>query len=211
MFAVTVTLLALAWVAARTFDVLQGPVRFTVLTILVLVAGVALHHVFMALAVSNRRTEIMIKIAMTTMILGWAALMTGQFANVAFFDQARVTIDPPSWFQAWPTIEFSLLTALQVLVMLVGLVLALISLSQVNFKGSSFWTRIGRRTIPDRLRGLLGGRAAAAVSLTQKTTDRKLAEIFNRASTTVTCRAIIPRTCKSNEQTDHSEGAGGWR
>jgi polyferredoxin/CRP-like cAMP-binding protein len=148
MFAVTVTLLALAWVAARTFDVLQGPVRFTVLTILVLVAGVALHHVFMALAVSNRRTEIMIKIAMTMMILGWAALMTGQFANVAFFDQARVTIDPPSWFQAWPTIEFSLLTALQVLVMLVGLVLALISLSQVNFKGSTFWTRIGRRMVP---------------------------------------------------------------
>ncbi len=148
MFAVTVTLLALAWVAARNFEILQGPVRFTVLTILVLVAGVALHHVFMALAVSHRRTEIMIKIAMAMMILGWAALMTGQFANVAFFDQARVTIDPPSWFQEWPTIEFSLLTALQVLVMLVGLVLALISLGQVNFKGSSFWTRIGRRTIP---------------------------------------------------------------
>jgi len=148
MFAVTVTLLALAWIAARTFDVFQGPVRFTVLTILVLVVGVSLHHVFMALAVSYRRTAIMIKISMTMMILGWAALMTSQFANVAFFDQARVTIAPPSWFQAWPTIEFSLLTALQVLVMLVGLVLALISLGRVNFKGSTIWTRIGRRTLP---------------------------------------------------------------
>ena len=148
MFATTVTLLALAWVAARAFDVLHGPVRFTVLTILVLIAGVSLHHVIMALAVTHRRTEIMIRIAMVMMLLGWAALMTGQFANVAFFDQARATIAPPSWFQAWPTLEFSLLTAFQVLVVLVGLVLALISLRQVNFKGTSFWTRLGRRTLP---------------------------------------------------------------
>ncbi len=148
MFAVTVTLLALAWAAARTFEVLQGPVRFTVLTLLVLVVGVSLHHVIMALAITHRRTEIMIKIAMALMILGWAALMTGQFANVAFFDQARVTIAPPSWFQAWPTLEFSLLTALQVFVVLLGLVLGLISLWQVNFRGSTLWTRIGRRTLP---------------------------------------------------------------
>ena len=148
MFATTVTLLALAWVAGRTFDALQGPVRFTVLTILVLIAGVSLHHVIMALSVSHRRTEVMIRIAMVMMLLGWAALMTGQFANVAFFDQARVTIAPPSWFQAWPTLGFSLLVALQVLVVLTGLVLALISLSQVKFRGTSFWTRIGRRTVP---------------------------------------------------------------
>lgn len=148
LFATTVTLLALAWVAARTFDVLQGPVRFTVLTALVLVVGVSLHHVIMALAVSYRRTAIMIRIAMAMMLLGWAALMTSQFANVAFFDQARVTIAPPSWFLAWPTLEFSLLTALQVFVVLAGLVLALISLGQVNFRGTSFWTRIGRRFVP---------------------------------------------------------------
>jgi hypothetical protein len=90
----------------------------------------------------------MIKIAMTMLLLGWAALMTGQFANVAFFDQARVTIAPPTWFQAWPTLEFSLLTALQVLVVLGGLVLALISLRQVNFRGTTVWTRFGRRCLP---------------------------------------------------------------
>ena len=148
LFATTVTLLALAWVAARTFDVLSGPIRFTVLTILVLIVGVSLHHVVMALAVTYRRTAIMIKIAMAMMLLGWAALMTSQFANVAFFDQARVTIDPPSWFQAWPTLEFSLLTALQVLVVVTGMLLALISLGQVNFKGSTVWTRFGRRALP---------------------------------------------------------------
>ncbi len=148
MFATTVTLLALAWVAGRTFEVLHGPVRFTVLTILVLIAGVSLHHVIMALAVSHRRTDIMVRIAMVMMLIGWSALMTSQFANVAFFDQARVTIAPPSWFQAWPTLEFSLLTALQVLVVIAGLGLALVSLRQVNFRGSTVWTRIGRRAIP---------------------------------------------------------------
>jgi len=148
MFAITVTLLALAWAAARTFEVLQGPVRFTVLTLLVLVVGVSLHHVIMAMALTHRRTEIMIKIAMALMILGWATLMTGQFANVAFFDQARVTIAPPSWFQAWPTLEFSLLTALQIFVVFFGLILALISLWQVNFRGTTLWTRIGRRALP---------------------------------------------------------------
>ena len=148
MFALTVTLLALAWVAARTVDVFHHPLHITVLTAVVLVAGVALHHVIMSLAVTHRRTDIMIKIAMTMMLLGWAALMTGQFANVAFFDQARVTIAPPSWFQAWPTLEFSLLTALQVLVVLGGLVLALISLRQVNFRGTTVWTRFGRRCLP---------------------------------------------------------------
>jgi hypothetical protein len=90
----------------------------------------------------------MVKIAMTLMLLGWAALMTGQFANVAFFDQARVTIPPPSWFQAWPTLEFSLLAALQVFVVVLGLVLALISLGQLDFRGTNVWTRFGRRMLP---------------------------------------------------------------
>jgi polyferredoxin/CRP-like cAMP-binding protein len=148
MFALTVTLLALAWVAARSFDVLAGPVRFTMLTAVVLLVGVAAHHLVMAIAASSRRTEIMVKIATALMILGWAALMTGQLANVAFLDQARVTIDPPSWFQAWPTLELGVLSALQVLTVGLGLALALISLSQVNFRGTTVWTRLARRLLP---------------------------------------------------------------
>lgn len=148
MFAVTVTLLALSWVAAHSIDTLHGPFRFTLLTLLVLVVGVSLHHVIMGLAMTHRRTEIMIKIAMTMMILGWAALMTGQFANVAFLDQARVTVPPPSWFQAWPTLEFSVLTALQILVVVLGLILALIALRQIDFLSSTLWTRFGRRLLP---------------------------------------------------------------
>ncbi len=148
MFALTVTLLAIAWVAARSIDFLHDPIRFTVLTLLVLIIGVSLHHVIMALAATHRRTDLMIQTTMTAMILGWAALMTGQLANVAFFDQASVTIAPPSWFQGWPTLEFSLLTALQILIVLLGLLLALISFAQIDFRGSTIWTRIGRRLLP---------------------------------------------------------------
>ena len=145
MFAVTVTLLALGMVAARSFEVLAEPVHFTVLCIVVLAAGIALYHIIMALAATDRRMAIMIRLAMALMILGWAALMTSQLANIAILDQARVALSPPQWLPEWPALEFSLLTALQVLTVLVGLALALISLSQVNFRGTSFWTRIGRR------------------------------------------------------------------
>jgi transcriptional regulator with AAA-type ATPase domain/polyferredoxin len=148
MFALTVTLLALAWLVARAVDAFHQPLRFTILTLSVLVAGIALHHTIMALAANHRRTDIAVRVAMTMMLLGWAALMTGQLANVAFLDQASVTIAPPSWFQAWPTLEFSLLAVLQVLVVLIGLVLALISLRQVNFRGTTIWTRLGRRCLP---------------------------------------------------------------
>ncbi len=148
MFAITVTLYALALVAARTFDVLSQPFHFTVLTILVLIAGVSLHHTVMALAATDRRVAIMIRLGMALMILGWAALMTSQLANVTLLDQARVTIIPPPWLPAWSAVDFSLLTALQVLTIVVGLTLALLSLGQVNFRGTSFWTRFGRRAAP---------------------------------------------------------------
>jgi hypothetical protein len=161
MFAVTVTLLALALVAARTFAVLAEPFHFTVLCIVALVAGIALHHAVMALAITDRRMAIMIRLAVTLMILGWAALMTSQLANIAILDQARVALSPPHWLPELPAAEFSLLTALQILTVLLGLALALISLSQVNFRGSSFWTRVGRRTAPL----VFAGYAVAVIAL----------------------------------------------
>jgi len=148
MFAITVTLYALALVAARSFEELSHPLHFTVLTVLVLAGGVALHHTVMALAASERRMAIMIRLGMALMILGWAALMTSQLANVTLLDQARVTLMPPPWLPEWSAVDFSLLIALQVLTVLVGLMLALISLGQVNFRGTSLWTRFGRRAAP---------------------------------------------------------------
>jgi hypothetical protein len=148
MFAVTVTLLALALVAARSFAVLADPIHFTILCVVVLVAGIALHHAVMALAATDRRMAIMIRLAVALMILGWAALMTSQLANIAILDQARVALSPPLWLPEWPATDFSLLRFLQILTVLFGLTLALISLSQVNFRGTSFWTRFGRHVTP---------------------------------------------------------------
>jgi hypothetical protein len=161
MFALTVTLLALMLVATRSFEALSRPFHFTVLTVLVVFAGIALHHTVMGLAATERRMAIMIRFGMALMILGWAALMTSRLANVTLLDQAHVTLMPPPWLPEWSAVDFSLLTALQVLTVLIGLALALVSLGQVNFRGTSFWTRFGRRTAPL----VFTGYAAAVIAL----------------------------------------------
>jgi transcriptional regulator with AAA-type ATPase domain len=161
LFAVTVTLLALGFVAARTFDVLASPLRFTLLCALAIIAGIALHSAVMALAVTERRKAIMIRLAMTLMILGWAALMTGQLANIAVLNDAWVVIPSSTFLPSWMPSEFSLLTILQIGVVLFGLFLTLVSLGHVNFRGTSFWTRFGRRAAPI----VFAGYAAAIITI----------------------------------------------
>jgi CRP-like cAMP-binding protein/polyferredoxin len=161
LFAVTVTLLALGLVAARTFEVLAGPLHFTLLCLLAIVAGVALHSAAMALASTERRIAIMIRLAMTLMILGWAALMTSQLANIEVFKDAWVVLPTSSLLPSWMPSEISLLIMLQIGTVLFGLFLALISLAHVNFGGTSFWTRFGRRVAPL----VFGGYAAAVIAL----------------------------------------------
>jgi CRP-like cAMP-binding protein/polyferredoxin len=148
VFALTVTLLALGLVAARTFEVLGDPLRFTLLCILTIVAGIALHSAVMVLAATERRMAIMIRLAMTLMILGWAALMTSQLANIAVLNEAWVVLPPSQVLPSWMPSEFSVLTAFQIAIVFLGLFLALVSLGQVNFRGTSFWTRFGRRAVP---------------------------------------------------------------
>ena len=161
MFAVTVTLLALGLVAARTFEVLASPLRFTLLCILAIVAGIALHSAVMALAATERRMAIMIRLAITLMILGWAALMTSQLANIAILNDAWVVLPTSTLLPSWMPSEFSLLISLQIGTVIFGLFLALISLGHVNFRGTSFWTRFGRRAAPV----VFVGYAAAVVAL----------------------------------------------
>ena len=161
LFAVTVTLLALGLVAARTFEVLAGPLHFTLLCILAIVAGIALHSAVMALAATERRMAIMIRLAMTLMILGWAALMTSQLANIAVLKDAWVVLPSSTLMPSWMPSEFSLLTVLQIGTVLFGLFLAVFSLGHVNFMGTSFWTRFGRRVVPI----VFAGYAAAVVVL----------------------------------------------
>ena len=113
-----------------------------------IVAGIALHSAVMALAATERRMAIMIRLSMTLMILGWATLMTSQLANVKFFKDATVALEPSSLLPSWFPSEFSLLTASQIGIVLFALFLALISLPHVNFMGTSFWTRLGTRITP---------------------------------------------------------------
>ena len=148
LFAITVTLLALGLVAARTFEALADPLRFTALFILIIVAGVALHSAVIALAKTERRVAIMIRLALSLMILGWAALMTSQLANIAVLNDAWVMLPPTDLLPSWAPSEFSVLNAFQIAIVLFGLFLALVSLGHVNFRGTSFWTRFGRRTAP---------------------------------------------------------------
>jgi hypothetical protein len=148
LFALSVTLLALGLAAARSFEVLAEPLHFTLLSIFAIVAGIALHSAIMGLAATDRRMAIMIRIGMSLMILGWAALMTSQLANIKGLNNAWLVLAPSQFLPTWVPSEVSLLLVLQIGVVLFGLMLALVSLTHVNFRGTSFWTRIGRRTAP---------------------------------------------------------------
>jgi hypothetical protein len=161
LFAITVTLLALGLVASRTFEVLADPIRFTLLCVLAIVAGVALHATVKALAGTERRIATMIRLAMTLMILGWAALMTSQLANIAVLNDARVMLAPFDLLPSRVPSEFSVLTAFQIAIVLFALFLALLSLGHVNFRGTSLWTRIGRHSAPF----VFAGYAVAVIAL----------------------------------------------
>lgn len=161
VFALSVTLLAFGLVAARSFDVFAEPIRFSVLCVLAIVAGVAIHAAVMAVAKTERRIATMIRLAMALMILGWAALMTSQLANIAVLNDATVTLVPSELMPGWLPSSFSVLVAFQVTVVLFALFLALFSLSHIKFKGSSIWTRIGRLSAPF----VFAGYAAAVIAM----------------------------------------------
>jgi hypothetical protein len=163
MFASAVSILALGVVASRRFEVLSQPLHFTILTILCLVAGISIHHLVMAVAHTDRRKGQMVQLAMTVMILGWAALMVNQLANIVVLNQAQIVIDTQPWFPAWVPTEISLLVILQIGTILMALALALFSLGHIEFEGTTLWTRIGRLLSPFLL---LGYAAATIVLLT---------------------------------------------
>jgi hypothetical protein len=161
LFALTVTLLALGLVAARSFGVLATPLNFTLLFVLTIIAGLALHSAIMTVAASDRRKATMIRIGMSLMILGWAALMTSQLANIVVLNDAWIVLPPSDLLPSWMPSELQLLTVLQIGLVLFGLILALVSLGHVNFRGTSIWTRIGRRIAPI----VFAGYAVAVIAL----------------------------------------------
>jgi hypothetical protein len=90
----------------------------------------------------------MIRLAMSLMILGWAALMTSQLANVEVLHDASLELGSFDLMPSWVPSQFSVLTASQIAIVIFGLLIALFSLGHVHFRGTSIWTRIGRRTAP---------------------------------------------------------------
>ncbi len=161
MFATAVSILALGVVASRTFEILSVPLNFTILCILCLGTGIALHHAIMAVAHTDRRKGQMVQLAMTVMILGWSALMVNQLANIVVLNQARIVLPPEPWLPGWVPAEISLLLIFQVGVVLMGCALALFALGHIQFERTSVWTRTGQRLSPL----LLIGYAAAVIVL----------------------------------------------
>ncbi len=148
LFGLAISILALALVASRSFEALATPLAFTVLCVLSLVAGIALHHVVMAIAHTDRRIAIMVRLAVALMILGWSTLMVSQLANIVVLDKAEIVLPAVDWLPLWIPLRFSLLKGLQITFVLFGLTLATIALSHIRFEGTSIWTRIGRFLTP---------------------------------------------------------------
>jgi hypothetical protein len=148
MFAIAVSLLALVFVAEHTFPPLAAPLEFTAMCIVAIVAGVALHHLILKLAGTDERKITAVRVALALMILGWAALMTGQLANIPVIARAHVGVASDVWLPSWLPDELSMLTILQILVVLLGTVLALFTLDQVPRHRSSPAARVGWLVAP---------------------------------------------------------------
>lgn len=161
MFAAAISTLALGLVAARSFEALSGPLAFTVLCAACLVVGIALFHIVIAIARSDRRIAQMVQLALTIMILGWAALMVSQLANIVVLNEARIVLPALDWLPLWLPTRISLVLVLQIGLVLFALALALFSLGHIKFEHTSFWTRTGRYLTPF----LLTGYASAVILL----------------------------------------------
>jgi transcriptional regulator with AAA-type ATPase domain/polyferredoxin len=148
LFALAVSLLALALVASRSFEPLGEPLTFTLLCVLVLVTGIALHALIMRMAGDDRRIAVMVRLMMTLMVLGWAALMVSQLANIVVLNQATIDFTGTVWLPGWLPDRIGVVLVLQVAVVLVGLLLAAVSLTHIPFEGTTVWTRIGRHLTP---------------------------------------------------------------
>jgi hypothetical protein len=148
MFAVTVSLLALGFVAAHAFPILAERLNFTVMCVAAIVVGVGLHHLILRLAGTDERKITAVRVALALMILAWAALMTSQLANIPVIAEAYVGLAPTVWLPQWLPNELSLLTILQILLVLLGTVLSLFTLDQIPRHRSSTAARVGWLVAP---------------------------------------------------------------
>jgi polyferredoxin len=143
MFATAIALLALGLAAVRAVPALAGPVPFTILCLGAVGAGVLLHHVMMRLAGDETRTVSAVRVAMVMMLLGWAALMASQLANVGLLAGARVVLPPAEWMPGWVPTELGVLGLLQVVLVAGTAMLVAIALGQIRAREGGRRTTLG--------------------------------------------------------------------
>jgi transcriptional regulator with AAA-type ATPase domain len=148
MFSIAVSLLALVFAANHAFPLFANPVVLTAACIAAVVIGVGLHHLILRIAGTDERRNTAIRVSLALMILGWAALMTGQLANIPVISEAHVAFASEMWLPSWFPDEVSMLTMLQVLLVLFAVFLALFTLDQVPRRRSSVAARVGWLTAP---------------------------------------------------------------
>lgn len=132
LFAVAVTMLALAMVVTRPFSTLDRPIPFAIMCGVAITVGIAFHHRLIRSARSEEHVVRVVRIAVTGLMLGWSALMTVQLANIPILGDTRIIRGTYLWVPEWVPMEVSALQALQVAVVLFGCGLALFSLSMVR-------------------------------------------------------------------------------
>jgi polyferredoxin len=134
MFATAVSLLALVLAAGLAFPVVAEPLNFTALCALAVAVGIFVYKGITRLVGSDQGPVNVTRTAMAMMILGWSALMTSQLANIPAIADTNLVLTDASWLPSWAPVELSLLTVLQIGVVLAGVFLALVTLDQVRFR-----------------------------------------------------------------------------
>jgi polyferredoxin len=142
MFAIAVSLLAVALIAERAFAGLSNPVWFTTLCGAVILLGITIHATLLRAAAGDRRRETVIRVAATMMIVGWGALMTGQLSNIPALADTRIVAPDYPWLPTWFPLELNLLVACQLAVIVLSSLLAVVCLSQIRSRASTVMSRV---------------------------------------------------------------------
>lgn len=134
MFAISVSLLALVLLLPGVVPSLAGPVPFTLLCGAAVAAGIGIHHLLRRMTGGDAGAAAAARVSVTVMLVGWAALMVSQLANIPVLASAVLVLDPPTWIAGALPGELRLLPVLQIGLLLLGLVLA--SIAVPHLRGS---------------------------------------------------------------------------
>ncbi len=144
MFALSVSLLALALLVPPVWPWLAEPVPFTLLCGTALAVGIGFHHLLQRIAGGDTGSTTVARTSVVTMLVGWAALMVSQLANIPPLVTARLVIEPPTWLSLSLPAEIGLLPLLQLGFLLFGLALASIAVTHLRSSDEAALSRAAR-------------------------------------------------------------------